>query len=142
MCLFFQFGECTFEWLYWPQASQPYDASTLEYIEALDAERDIGLLERCGWTGLRPQCARVLRIATMVLKKGAFAGFTPFQIGSIMSCNRYYSSVDAYKAPIELILEKAHDIITHSPGGTSEAKFMDIFEDLLEDHIAKLKTLG
>ena len=79
----------------------------------------------------------------MVLKKGASAGFTPFQIGSILSCNRY-SSVDAYKAPIELILEKAHDIITHSPcpGGTSEAQFMDILEDLLDDHIAKLKTLG
>ncbi|KAG6575292.1 Phosphatidylinositol 4-kinase gamma 2, partial [Cucurbita argyrosperma subsp. sororia] len=35
----------TFDWLYWTQAKQPYDAETLEYINSLDAEEDIAVLK-------------------------------------------------------------------------------------------------
>jgi hypothetical protein len=31
-------------WMHWPQARKPYDDSTLQYIEALDAEEDMQLL--------------------------------------------------------------------------------------------------
>ena len=83
-CLLEHFEECTFEWLYWPQARKPYGPSTLEYIKSLNADEDIELLRNCGWN-LRPQSARVLRISTMLLKQGALAGLTPFEIGSLLS---------------------------------------------------------
>ncbi|KAL4293870.1 hypothetical protein HN873_063580 [Arachis hypogaea] len=37
-CLPEKFEDCTFDWLYWPQARQPYSADTVDYIKSLDAE--------------------------------------------------------------------------------------------------------
>ncbi|KAK8455509.1 hypothetical protein SEVIR_4G126600v4 [Setaria viridis] len=70
-CLPEKFEDCTFEWLYWPQAREPFNNETIEYIKSLDAEKDIKLLKFHGWE-LSPRCARVLRISTMLLKKDNF----------------------------------------------------------------------
>ncbi|GFY83420.1 phosphatidylinositol 4-kinase gamma-like protein [Actinidia rufa] len=77
------FEDCTFDWLYWPQAHQPYSSDTIDYIKSLDAEQDIELLKFHGWD-LPVDCARTFSISTMLLKKGAERGLTPFAIGSIM----------------------------------------------------------
>ena len=53
------------------------------YIEALDPEKDLCVLAQHG-LGIRPECARVLRVLTMLLKKAAAHGLTPFAVGSIM----------------------------------------------------------
>ncbi|KAL7227816.1 hypothetical protein ACSBR1_022656 [Camellia fascicularis] len=50
------FEDCTFDWLYWPQARKPYNADTIEYIKSLDAEEDIALLNLYGWD-LPLECA-------------------------------------------------------------------------------------
>lgn len=131
-CLPEKFEECMFEWLYWPQARQPYGHAALAYIETLDAEEDIALLGRSGWN-LRPQCALVLRVSTMLLKKGAAAGLTPFQIGSIMS---RVGSLDM-KSPIELMLEEAESLRLKN---MKESDFLAILADLLDDYIASVKT--
>lgn len=127
-CLPDKFEDCSFEWLYWPQAQQPYAPSTLEYINSLDAEEDIALLQQCGWS-LRPQVARNFRISTMLLKKGAAAGLTPFEIGSIMCRSE---SLDS-KSPIELILEKVE------ARNLKEHAFLKVVAKLLDEHIAMLK---
>lgn len=44
-----QFEDCTFEWLYWPQARNPFSPSTIAYINSLDAEKDIERLKFHGW---------------------------------------------------------------------------------------------
>ena len=59
------------------------DKAAQAYIAALDAERDLLVLAQHG-LGIRPECARVLRVLTMLLKKAAARGLTPFHIGSIM----------------------------------------------------------
>uniref|UniRef100_A0A1J3JHS8 1-phosphatidylinositol 4-kinase n=1 Tax=Noccaea caerulescens TaxID=107243 RepID=A0A1J3JHS8_NOCCA len=82
-CIPNKFEDCTFEWLYWPQAKEPYSPEILEYIKSLDSEQDIELLRFHGWE-IPPSCARVLRISTMLLKKGAAKGLTAFAMGSIM----------------------------------------------------------
>ncbi|KAJ1377517.1 putative phosphatidylinositol 4-kinase gamma 4 isoform X1 [Sesbania bispinosa] len=64
-----EFEDCTFEWLYWPQARQSYSQEIIDYIKSLDAEEDIALLKFHGWD-LPVECARTLRISTMLLKKG------------------------------------------------------------------------
>ncbi|XP_068659348.1 phosphatidylinositol 4-kinase gamma 4-like [Aristolochia californica] len=82
-CLPEKFEDCTFDWLYWPQAREAYSSKILDYIRSLDAEQDIALLEFYGWH-LSVESARILRISTMLLKKGAERGLTPYSIGSIM----------------------------------------------------------
>ena len=59
------------------------DQAELAYIAALDAEKDLHVLAQNG-LGIRPECARVLRVLTALLKLAASRGLTPFHIGSIM----------------------------------------------------------
>ncbi|CAI5947325.1 unnamed protein product [Closterium sp. NIES-64] len=82
-CIPDKFEDCTFEWLYWPQSKVPFAEETLEYISKLNANKDIQILKESGWS-LNPACIKVLQAATMLLKKGASVGKTPFEIGSMM----------------------------------------------------------
>eukprot|EP00249_Psilotum_nudum_P016983 c26092_g1_i1 orf=845-2641(+) len=125
-CLPEKFEDCTFEWLYWSQACHSYGPSTLKYIASLDAEEDIALLQQCGWN-LHPKIARVLRVSTMVLQKGAAAGLTPFEIGSIMS-----RDFPDQKSPIEILLEEAE---TRKQPGASEGDFLRVLSGLLDQYI-------
>ncbi|KAK9050574.1 hypothetical protein SSX86_001441 [Deinandra increscens subsp. villosa] len=122
-CLPENFEDCTFDWLYWPQAREPYSPKTEAYIQALDADRDIALLSSNGWD-LTRECARTLRISTMLLKKGAKRGLCPYAIGRIL-CRETLNT----ESTIEKILRKACDI--RLPG-TTEADFLAIVSDLLD----------
>ncbi|CAI5520443.1 unnamed protein product [Closterium sp. Naga37s-1] len=82
-CLPETLEDCTFEWLYWPQAKQPLSEEVREYIARLDAEADLSLLHANGWA-VKDACARVFRAATLLLKKGSAANITVFEIGSLM----------------------------------------------------------
>ncbi|KAK6789912.1 hypothetical protein RDI58_013712 [Solanum bulbocastanum] len=110
-CLPDSFEDVTFDWLYWPQARQPFRSETIEYIKSLDAEEDIGLLKLYGWD-IPLESARTLRISTMLLKKGAERGLTPFTIGNIM-CRETLNK----ESVIEEILQEALD---SKPPGSSE----------------------
>ena len=82
-CLPSTFQDLSFEWLYWPQAQAPFDEQTLKYIESMDSNKDLAVLASHGLM-LRAECERVLHVCTMLLKKGAARGMTPFEIGSVM----------------------------------------------------------
>jgi hypothetical protein len=126
-----QFEDCTFDWLYWPQAKEPYSPDTIEYIKSLNAEEDIKLLKSHGWE-LPPECARILRISTMLLQKGAEKGLTPFTIGSIM-CRETLNKNSA----IEQIVQKAEEAALP---GTSEAAFLDLVSAIMDNHLEELFT--
>ncbi|KAF8033379.1 hypothetical protein BT93_D2094 [Corymbia citriodora subsp. variegata] len=115
-CLPESFEDCTFDWLYWPQAHQPYSPDTVDYIKSLDAEKDIALLEFYGWD-ISPECARTLRVSTMLLKKGVERGLTPFAIGSIM-CRETLNKVSV----IEEMVREAEDCLLPE---MSEAAFLE-----------------
>ncbi|CAN6862493.1 unnamed protein product, partial [Brassica oleracea] len=121
-----KFEDCTFEWLYWPQAKEPYSLETLEYIKALDAEQDIELLRFHGWE-IPPSCARVFRISTMLLKKGAAKGLTPFAIGSIL-CRETLEK----ESVIEQIIYEAEAI--WSPE-TTEEEFISTVCDIMDRYL-------
>ncbi|MCO5557346.1 hypothetical protein L7F22_010909 [Adiantum nelumboides] len=125
-CLPDTFEDCTFEWLYWPQAKLPFQPETLKYISVLDADADILLLEKHGWT-LPDECARVLRVGTMLLKKGAAAGLTPFQIGSML-CRESLNKMSA----IENMLEDAENSVLP---GTSETGFLAALSAIMDSYI-------
>lgn len=131
-CLPESFEDCTFEWLYWPQARQPYDSKTIDYIKSLDAEEDIALLKFHGWD-MPVECARTLRISTMLLKKGVERGLTPYAIGSIM-CRETLKK----ESIIEEIVQEAQDSTLPV---TSEALFLETVSHIMDrrlDEIAEL----
>lgn len=121
-----QFEDCTFDWLYWPQAKQPYSADTIDYIKSLDAEEDIQLLKFHGWD-VPPECARVFRISTMLLKKGAERGLTPFAIGSIM-CRRTLKD----ESVIEQIVREAEEALLP---GSSENAYLEAVSTIMDLHL-------
>ncbi|KAG6496004.1 phosphatidylinositol 4-kinase gamma 4-like [Zingiber officinale] len=129
-CLPENFEDCTFEWLYWPQARQHFNDATINYIKALDAEEDITLLKFYGWN-LSPECARTLRISTMLLKKGAERGLTPYDIGSIM-CRETINK----ESKIEEMIHEANDAVLP---GTHEAMFLEILSEIMDRLLDKVK---
>uniref|UniRef100_A0A6N2LM90 1-phosphatidylinositol 4-kinase n=1 Tax=Salix viminalis TaxID=40686 RepID=A0A6N2LM90_SALVM len=128
-CFPTNFEDCTFDWLYWPQAQQPYSHETVEYIKALDVEQDIALLKFHGWD-MPPECARTLCISTMLLKKGAERGLTPFAIGSIM-CRETVKK----ESVIEQIVQEAQDAILP---GSGEATFLEAVSLIMDRHLDNL----
>ncbi|KAL7189101.1 hypothetical protein ACSBR1_038880 [Camellia fascicularis] len=128
-CLPENFEDCTFDWLYWPQAHQPYSPDTVEYIRSLDAEQDIALLKFYGWD-LSIECARTLRISTMLLKKGVERGLTPFAIGNIM-CRETLNK----ESLIEEIVREAQDSLLP---GMSEATFLETVSQIMDFQLGKL----
>jgi len=125
-CLPEKFEDCTFEWLYWPQARQPFSEETTEYIRSLDAEEDIKILKFHGWE-LSSRCARVLRISTMLLKKGAMRGLTPYDIGRIL-CRETVNR----DSEIEDIIQEAEDAVLP---GTSENLFLETVSEIIDRHL-------
>ncbi|KAJ9188150.1 hypothetical protein P3X46_003540 [Hevea brasiliensis] len=128
-CLPESFEDCTFDWLYWPQARQPFDSSTVEYVKSLDAEEDIALLKFHGWD-MPVECARTLRISTMLLKKGVERGLTPFAIGRIM-CRETLKKASV----IEEIVKEAQDSVLP---GTSEVSFLETVSHIMDRHVDKI----
>ncbi|CAN1793935.1 Phosphatidylinositol 4-kinase gamma 4 [Linum perenne] len=132
-CLPESFEDCTFEWLYWPQARKPFDADTVDYIRSLDAEDDIALLQFHGWD-VPTGCARTLRISTMLLKKGVEKGLTPFDIGNIMCRERLNK-----ESAIEEIVREAEDSVLPE---TSEGGLLEAISEIMDrrlDEIAAMK---
>lgn len=130
-CLPESFEDITFDWLYWPQTRQPFSSETLDYIKSLDAEEDIALLKFYGWD-LPLECARTLRISTMLLKKGAEWGLTPFAIGNIM-CRETLNKESA----IEKIVERALDSMLPD---SSENAFLESVSEIMDRHLAEIAS--
>ncbi|GMI76460.1 hypothetical protein like AT5G24240 [Hibiscus trionum] len=128
-CLPENFEDCTFDWLYWPQAQEPYSPDVINYIKLLDAEKDIELLKFHGWD-MPPKCARTLRISTMLLKKGVERGLTPFAIGRIM-CRETLKQ----ESVIERIVREAEEALL--PGMSNDA-FFETVTSIMDQHLDEL----
>ncbi|KAL1826934.1 hypothetical protein DCAR_0206042 [Daucus carota subsp. sativus] len=128
-CLPKSFEDCTFDWLYWPQARKPYSPDTVEYIKSLDADEDIALLKFHGWD-LPQDCARTLRISTMLLKKGVERGLTPFDIGNIM-CRETLNE----ESLIEEIVQEAEDSVLPC---TSEGSFLETVSQIMDRRLREI----
>ncbi|CAH1447809.1 unnamed protein product [Lactuca virosa] len=129
-CLPASFEDCTFDWLYWPQAREAFSSETVEYIKSLDAEEDIALLKFYGWN-LPSKCARVFRISTMLLKKGVelLKNPSPFAIGKLM-CRENLNKQSA----IEEIVQEAEDLLLP---GSSEAAFIQTISEVMDRCLCK-----
>ncbi|OWM72153.1 phosphatidylinositol 4-kinase gamma 4 [Punica granatum] len=128
-CLPENFEDCTFDWLYWPQARQPFSPDTVDYIRSLDAKQDIAMLNFYGWD-VPIECARTLRISTMLLKKGVERGLTPFVIGSIMCRETIHK-----ESVIEGIIKEAKESLLP---GASEEVFLEAVSAIMDSRLDEL----
>lgn len=69
-------------WMGYSAAEVPFSAETLKYIEAIDVEGDIRMLQER--LPFRLECLRNMRISTTLLKVGARMGLTLAQIGELL----------------------------------------------------------
>jgi hypothetical protein len=82
-CLPSSFSDLEWEWRWWPQADKPFSKRSKEYIAALDVDKDQETLKAHGLL-LRPECNRVRKVCTMLLKKAVALDFTPAAIARLM----------------------------------------------------------
>jgi hypothetical protein len=82
-CLPGSLSDIAFDWIYWPQASEPFDEEMLTYIGSLDVDKDLEKLASHG-IKLRPECELVFRICNILLHLGVQKGLTAYDLGNIM----------------------------------------------------------
>lgn len=131
-CLPATFQDLSFEWLYWPQAQAPFDEKALKYIASMDSSKDLAILASHGLL-VRAECERVLHVCTMLLKKGAARGMTPFEIGSVM-CREALTM-----SPIEKLDKRALSLAAADFGVTRSAvtnnQYMQHMEAVLDEYL-------
>jgi len=98
-------NQAWFDWLYWPQVKLPFDEETKRYIDSIDVEADAILLREIG---IREECIRTMIISSTLLKKGAAADLTLFEIASIVCRSNGLNTPSA----LEVMVEKAKNLTT------------------------------
>jgi len=116
-----------FEWLMWPQAKQSFDEDTKSYIRNIDVEADAELL---GVLGVRPECITTMKITTTFLKKGAEAGLTLYDIGSMASRTMLEVPSD-----LERMLENARKQVPED-----DSAFLEALWAIMDDHVAAARA--
>jgi len=110
------FQACTYDvvWMEWPQTKKKWTPLELDYISRINPKADVEKLSK--HFKFRDICLRNFRIAETVLKKGATAGLTLFEIGTLL-----YRDDPDFSSPIEEIIRKTeelcHTIKTSVPRG-------------------------
>lgn len=100
----------------------PFSEEELQYIDSLDAEADVGLLQR-ELPSLRVESLRTLQVATALLKGCAAAGLNLSEIGTIVS--RPLVGLDEEPSDLEkmctAVLEKVNSAVLDSEDDEDES---------------------
>jgi len=115
-------------WMYWKQAKIPFSRETLNFIADISAEKDAEILRDLG---ISEQCIKFMMISTVILKKGASAGLTLFEIAS-MVCRKKKSD----KSDLEILVANAGENI--SDFKTLELLVDDLILKKMAENVTKL----
>jgi ribosome biogenesis protein Nip4 len=74
-------SEAWFDWMYWKQAKEPFSESMIQYIEKIDIEQDSEILRSLK---IREECINVMKLSTLVLKRAASVGWSPYKIATFL----------------------------------------------------------
>ncbi|KAL7993510.1 putative phosphatidylinositol 3-/4-kinase, catalytic domain-containing protein [Plasmopara halstedii] len=116
----------TFDWLQWPQAEFPFTCDELNHIASLDEARDATVLRA---VGIEEVCVTTMRVCTGVLKRGAEAGFSLFEIGSLLQRDGDYSS----PSQLEVIIIEAQAVVEKSISKLEERMSMAFFDAIVAE---------
>jgi len=119
-----------FDWLQWPQAKQPFSAKSLAFIEKLNVDENVELLEK--ELDIRHECLRTMKISSTLLKKGAAAGLTLYDIAKIVCRD---AGDDEQLSQLEEMCDEAKADRRHQRGGSfgsgSDSDDIDDADDYL-----------
>lgn len=118
--------DATFVWQTWPQAKQKLTPKTKEYIESLDAEKDISMLKQKFKDNFREEHFRVIRITTMLLKKAALKDLTFFDLANII-CRNYINEQSDLEKWVQEAEKKSE--------GDNARCFMDVLSELCDVYL-------
>mmetsp|Transcript_10342 Transcript_10342/g.10293 ORF Transcript_10342/g.10293 Transcript_10342/m.10293 type:complete len:431 (+) Transcript_10342:443-1735(+) len=106
-------------WMSWMQAKNPITPKCMDYIQSIDPLYDISMLKDT--MPFRDICLRNMRISSTLLKKGAQAGLSLYNIGSMLYRNGY----DDSPSIIEKVLEKAFQVYKTMNNSLSSRLFLE-----------------
>jgi len=93
----FKIKSMWFEWMTWRQAKQPFSKQSLEFIQSIDIEQDALILRSLS---IEEESIQLMKISTTLLKFGAIAGLTLYEIASCV-CRKRPSE----KSDLEIIVD-------------------------------------
>ncbi|KAE8911394.1 hypothetical protein PF005_g6019 [Phytophthora fragariae] len=129
-----QLDGATFEWLQWPQAEFPFTCAELDHIASLDETRDAAMLRV---VGIEEECVTTMRVCTAVLKRGAEAGFSLFEIGSLLQRDGDFSS----PSQLELVVAKAATVVKEDLGMTEEKDGLAFFDAIVAESARQAESM-
>jgi len=134
-CLPYTLDKCWFSWLTWPQAKMRFGKEELEFIQGFDAEFEARALKKLG---IAEECIRNMRLSTALLKCGAEAGLTAFDIGA-MVCRVGGTSVPS---ELERLVAQHRALSNRILAPRRETRSHDILMELVSARIRSEKLRG
>ncbi|ETK85471.1 hypothetical protein L915_09738 [Phytophthora nicotianae] len=115
----FHLSEARFDWLEYPQTLEPFSPAAMQYIEALDAERDVKTLRSLG---IREECVTTLKICTLFLKLAATQGKTLHWMGNFMTRDGCFQEPSRLELAIQSACERSGIPYTFKPNKFDEQR--------------------
>ncbi|KAL4133275.1 hypothetical protein PRIC2_003594 [Phytophthora ramorum] len=115
----FHLSEARFDWLAYPQTHVAFSPAALQYIAALDAERDAKVLRTLG---IREECVTTLKICTLFLKLAASRGKTLFWMGNFMARDGCFQQPSRLELAVQSACERAGIPYTFKPNEFDEQR--------------------
>ncbi|CAH0520027.1 unnamed protein product [Peronospora belbahrii] len=129
-----QLEEAMFDWLQWPQAEFPFTCAELDHIASLNEDRDAAVLRS---VGIEEECVTTMRVCTAVLKRGAEAGFSLFEIGSLLQRDGDFSS----PSQLELVVAKAVAMVEEDMGMSEEKDGVAFFDAIVTESARQTESM-
>lgn len=129
-----QLEEAMFDWLQWPQAEFPFTCAELDHIASLDEERDAAVLRA---VGIEEECVTTMRVCTAVLKRGAEAGFSLYEIGSQLQRDGDFSS----PSQLELVVAKVVAIVEEDMGLSEEKDGIAFYNAIVAESTCQIERM-
>ncbi|CAH0485526.1 unnamed protein product [Peronospora farinosa] len=129
-----QLDGAMFDWLQWPQAEFPFTCAELDHIASLDEERDAAVLRA---VGIEEECVTTMRVCTTVLKRGAEAGFSLFEIGSLLQRDGDFSS----PSQLELVVGKAMTVVEKDMGLSEKKDGVAFFNAIVAESTRQAESM-
>jgi len=127
-----------FDWLTWPQSRVPFDDETKRYIDSIDPDEDAKMLKT--FLPIPNESILIMKISTLLLKKGVHNNLTLSQIGTIAS-----RKVPEKLSFLEIMVEEARPAakeICESAGQTDthviEQIFLQTLGEILDRELSKI----
>jgi len=127
-----------FDWLTWPQSRVPFDDETKRYIDSIDPEDDEKMLKT--FLPIADESIVIMKISTLLLKRGVHNNLTLSQIGMIAS-----RKVPEKPSLLEIMVEEARttakgicDRNSVTDPAEIEKTFLKTLGESMDEHMSKM----